>query len=243
MKRTGKKRLFAAALAAAAAAARAEQAWFSQIVSAEAAPKLRVTLSNTVYTEHGEHFANEEGANFRYSFAPGWSAGAGVCYGQDRVLRGADADGADAPADAKTGPDGARHHWVFHHRPTEHVSVDWRGSFGGWDLADANRFDLYFRKGERDWPLYRNIASLFAPAVQSLPWEPRPYLTQQIYFTGREGLSGPDRFCQFRWGAGLRVRPAENLFVSAYWQYRDIESDDGRWNSFRVAGLSTSLTF
>lgn len=218
----------------AAPIAGAEQVWLGQSVSLPATENVRLTFSNTTYTEHGDHFANEEAASFRWRFAPNWSAGAGITFGQDRVDRVAEADG-DA--------DGGGKRWVWSSRPTEHVSLDWSGTYGGWTFFNAQHLDLYFRKDERDWPLYRNIGSLTAPPVPGLPWRPRPYLTEQIYFSGRECFTGFDRFNQVRLGAGVRLHPCENLMLSAYWQYRDIEQLDGAWEQFRVAGISAALVF
>lgn len=198
----------------------AEQLWLSQNLIAHAADDLTLGFFNTVYTEHGKHFANEEAMNFRYSFAPDWSAGAGITWGQDKLEK----------------------HWVRSGRPTENVSLDWCHDFGGWTVFNAQRFDLYFREKERDWPLYRNIGSVTAPPLPRLPWSPRPYVTQQIYFSGRECFTGMDRFCQFRWGAGMRMNPCGPFFLSVYWQYRDIERPDGEWDQFRVAGISATLS-
>lgn len=235
-RRMGSSATAALALAAAIAAvsARAEQLWLSQSVSLPATEAMRLAFSNTTYTEHEEHFANEEAASFRYALAPCWSAGGGITFGQDRVERIAEESGDRE----KT-----RKRWVWSSRPSENVSLDWCGTYGGWTIFDAQRFDLYFRKGERDWPLYRNIGSVTAPPVPGLPWKPRPYVTQQIYFTAREGYGGLDRFCQFRWGVGVRTAPIENLSLSAYWQYRDIEEKAGEWVSYRVVGLSAALSF
>ena len=206
---------------ACAVAAPAEQVWLGRSISVQATESLKLSLSNTTYIEHEKHFANEEAASFRWTFAPGWSAGAGITFGQDRI----------------------EHHWVWSNRPTEHVAVDWRGDFGGWSLFDSNRFDLKFRKGERDWVVYRQIATVTAPVVPHIPWTPRPYLSQQIYVSSRECFSGLDRFSQFRWSVGVRLTPTEPLHVSAYWQYRDIEQPEGNWTSFRIAGLSAALVF
>lgn len=211
----------AAILFVAARPLQAEQLWLSQSVSVHASPSLRLILSNTSYLEHGHHFANEEASSFRMGISSNWSAGAGITWGQDKVDR----------------------HWERSSRPTEHVSFDWHDDFGRWSVFDAQRFDLKFREGERDWVVYRNIGSLTAPIVPGLPWNPRPYLTQQIYFSTRECFAGHDRFCQFRWGAGIRLLPLEHLYLSAYWQYRDIERTDGAWRQSRVAGLSASLVF
>ena len=159
-----------------ATAASAEQVWLGRSVSVQATKSLKLSLSNTTYIEHEKHFANEEAANFRWTFAPGWAVGAGITFGQDRI----------------------EHHWDWSNRPTEHVAVDWRGEFGGWSLFDSNRFDLKFREGERDWVVYRQIATVTAPPVPRVPWTPRPYLSQQIYVSSRECFSGHDRFIQDR---------------------------------------------
>lgn len=66
---------------------------------------------------------------------------------------------------------------------------------------------------------------------------------QQVYFTGREGYSGWGRFCQFRWFAGLRLRPTETLSLSAAWQVRRIEATPDEWHSIRVVGLSANVIF
>lgn len=216
--------------------AAAEQVWLGQSVSLPATEALRLSFSNTSYTEHGKHFANEEAASFRHALAPesGWSAGAGITFGQDRV---------ELVAENPGGGPKSRKRWVWSSRPTEHVSLDWTGGCGGWTFFHACHFDLYFRKGERDWPLYRDIATVTAPPVPGLPWLPRPYFTEQIYFSGRECFAGPDRFNQFRVGAGFRLRPHEHMALSLYWQYRDIEQADREWESFRVAGVSAALLF
>ena len=228
------RRFLALAAALAAFCARGEQLWLSQSVSLPATEALRLSFSNTVYMEHGEHFANEEAAGFRHALAPGWSAGGGITFGQDRVERITEESGDGEKR---------RKRWVWSKRPSENLALDWCGTYGGWTVFDGQRFDLYFRRGERDWPLYRNIGSVTAPPVPGLPWNPRPYVTQQIYFTAREGYAGLDRFCQFRWGAGVRTAPLENLAVSVYWQYRDIEDKTGEWVSYRVAGVSAALAF
>lgn len=100
-----------------------------------------------------------------------------------------------------------------------------------------------FSQGRARLGRYRNIFTVTAPAIPSAPWKPRPYLTQQIYFTGREGYGGLDRFSQFRTTAGLRLRPFECLALSAYWQYRDIESRSGDWTQRRIVGMSATLLF
>ena len=238
-----------AALVASASATRAEQVWFTQGVSVSAAERLRLNFSNTCYTEHGEHFANEEAANFRWRFADGWSIGPGVTFSQDHVVKGkpplSNADdeenGGEGEVEEEAG--GGRHHWRFSKRPTENLAVVWLGSSGGWDFSVTSRFDFYFREGMRDWIQYRNIAGVTAPAVAGIPWSPRPYIAQQVYFTGRDGYSGWERFSQFRWFAGLRLRPSETLFLSAAWQYRQIETAPDDWLSVRVVGISANLVF
>ena len=216
------KATMAMALLAAALAlpVRAEQLWLSQSLAVQAAERLRLNFSNTIYTEHERHFANEEAMSFRFRFAESWSAGSGITWGQDKIEK----------------------HWERSGRPTEHVSFDWSGECAGWALFNANRFDLKFREDERDWVVYRNIGSVTAPPIPRLPWSPRPYLTQQIYLSSRECYTGPDRFCQFRWGGGMRLFPLEHLTLAAYWQFRDIERPDGEWEQFRVAGISAALT-
>ncbi len=238
-----------AALVASASAAQGGQVWFTQGVSVPAAERLRLNFSNTCYTEHGEHFANEEAANFRWSFGENWSAGLGMTVSQDHVVKGeSPASGADDEENSgeggreeETGP--GRHHWRFSKRPTENLAVVWRGSAGEWDYSVTSRLDLYFREGMRDWVQYRNIAGITAPPVAGIPWSPRPYAMQQVYFTGREGYSGWGRFCQFRWFAGLRLRPTETLSLSAAWQYRRIETTPDEWLSIRVVGLAANLIF
>lgn len=202
-----------------AASCAAEQAWFGQAVAVRPAEGLRLNFSNTTYTEHEKHFANEEAASFRQTLTEGWSAGAGITWGQDKI------DGT----------------WHGSGRPTEHVSFDWTGAFGGWTVFDAQRFDLKFREGERDWVVYRNIGSVTAPPLPDLPWSPRPYATEQFYVSSRECYAGHDRFCQLRLGGGVRLHPDERLSLSVYWQYRDIERPDGSWDQFRVAGISALL--
>ena len=212
----------------------AEQLWLGRSMSVHATEALRITISNTAYIEHEKHFANEEAASFRWRFADNWSAGAGITFSQDR--------GDSAPTDPDS-PASHRHGWNWSARPTEHISFDWLATYGDWTLSNAQRFDLKFREGERDWVVYRNIGSVTAPPIPRLPWSPRPFLTQQIYISSRECFTGLDRFSQFRWGAGIRLAPLENLRVSAYWQYRDIEQPAGDWTSFRIAGLSAALVF
>lgn len=238
-----------AALVASASAARGGQVWFTQGVSVPAAERLRLNFSNTCYTEHGEHFANEEAANFRWSFDGNWSAGLGVTFSQDHVVKGEPAsagaddenNGGEDEYDEKT--DGGRHRWRFSKRPTENLAVVWRGSAGEWDFSVTSRFDFYFREGMRDWVQYRNIAGITAPAVTEKAWTPRPYAMQQVYFTGRDDYSGWGRFCQFRWFAGLRLRPSDTHSLSAAWQIRRIETLPDEWHSIRVVGLSANLIF
>ena len=204
----------------------AEQIWLSQGVSAHATDSLRVSFYNTVYMEHGEVFANEESPAFRWLFATNWSVGCGITFSQSH----------------RENEDG-HYYWDFSSRPSENIALEWTGKCGGWNFFDSNRIYMYFRKGEHDWVVYRNIFSVTAPAIPGAPWKSRPYLTQQVYFTGREGYDGLDRFSQFRTTAGLRMRPLEWLSLAAYWQYRDIESKTGDWNQVRVAGVSATLLF
>lgn len=211
----------AIAVLAICATASAEQLWLSQSLSFHPVESLRLNFSNTTYTEHEKHFANEEAISFRQTISRCWSAGAGITWGQDKIEK----------------------HWEQSDRPTEHVSFDWLRAFGDWTVFDAQRFDLKFREGERDWVIYRNIGTLFVPAAANLTWSPQPYLTQQIYFSTRKCFTGMDRFSQFRWGPGVRLNPAEHFFLMVYWQYRDIEQPDGDWVQFRVAGLSATLAF
>ena len=240
----------AAVAAMASISLHAEQVWLSQGVSAPATDALRVGFSNTLYTEHGEHFANEEAVTLRYRVAERWQVGCGITFSQDRIETGgrpampdeeARGDEADSPLDDIDGP--VRHRWKFSKRPTEHAVLVWDGGLGDWDFSMTHRLDFYFREGTRDWIVYRNISSATAPALPRLPWTPRPYVAQQIYFTGRDNYSGWERFSQFRWFAGLRLRPCDRLSLSAYWQYRDIETAPGDWSQFRVAGLSANLSF
>ena len=199
-----------------------------------AAEPLRLTFSNTDYFRNGEHFSNEEAFSFRWTIADGWSAGSGIIFAQNLVKRTTtDDDGAEL----------VRHHWDWSGRPTEYVALDWRGKAGDWRLFNSNRVYMYFREGRRDWVTYRNIATVTAPALPWLPWDPRPYLTQQIYFTDKEGFDGLDRFCQFRWAPGMRLKPVDCLYVSLYWQYREIETKPGKWHPSTVAGLAFSLYF
>lgn len=210
-----------AILALCAASAFAEQLWLSQSASFHPVDSLRLNFSNTTYCEHGKHFANEEAVSFRQTVSEHWSAGAGITWGQDKIEK----------------------HWERSDRPTEHVSFDWLHDFGDWTVFDAQRFDLMFREGERNWVIYRNIGTLFAPTIPNIPWSPRPYLTQQIYFSTRECFTGFDRFSQYRAGPGVRLNPANHFFLSTYWQYRDIELPDGEWVQFRIIGISAALAF
>ena len=227
--------LVAVALAVSAMTTRGEQVWFTQGVSVPVVEGLRSNFSNTCYTEHGKHFANEEALNFRWRFADSWSIGPGVTFSQDHVMT--DASGGEEEMR------GGRHRWRCSKRPTENLSVVWTGGAGEFDFSLTSRFDFYFREGERDWVQYRNIASVTVPPVPGMPWTPRPYAMQQVYFTGREGYDGLGRFCQFRWFAGLRLRPTETLSLSAAWQYRQIETSPDEWHSFRVVGISAKLIF
>ncbi len=204
-----------------APAALAEQVWYGQSAAVQATDALRLLFSNTTYTEHGDHFANEEAVSFRHRVSEHWLVGAGITWGQNKI--------------GKT--------WHHADRPTEHVSFDGIWTLGGWTVFDAQHFNLYFREGERDWVLYRNIGSLTAPPVPEVPWMPRPYLSEQIYLASRECFTGFDRFCQLRLGGGVRLQPAENLTMFVYWQYRDIERPDGEWKQFRIAGMSLALAF
>ena len=227
-----------ALLAVAAAAAKGEQLWLSQGASVHATDALRFTLSNTMYTEHGEHFANEIAPSFRFRFSPNWSAGGGMTFAQNRVEREVPVDGA--------GEDAApivRHHWDWSGRPSEHVALDWSAKAGGWSVLDSNRVYLYFREGERDWAVYRNIFTVTAPPLPGIPWTPRPYFTQQLYFSGRHCYAGLDRFSQFRTIVGLRARPLDHLQLSGYWQFRDIENTSRHWNQVRIVGFSANLLF
>ncbi len=205
---------------------RAEQVWLTQGVSAHATDSLQASFFNTIYMEHGEPFYNEVSTSVRWTFATNWSVGCGMTFPQSRQE---DEDG--------------RHHWDLSNRPSENVALDWTKRYGSWNFFDSNRVYLYFRKDERDWAVYRNIFTITAPAIPGAPWNSRPYLTQQVYFTGRRGYDGLDRFSQFRTTAGLRLRPLEFLSLSAYWQYRDIESKNGNWNQVRIVGLSATLLF
>ena len=204
----------------------AEQIWLTQAVSAHATESFRVSFYNTVYMKHGEVFANEESPAFRWVFATNWSVGCGMTFSQSH----------------RENEDG-HYYWDFSSRPSENVALEWTGKCGNWNFFDSNRIYMYFRRGERDWVVYRNIFTATAPAIPSAPWKSRPYLTQQVYFTGREGYDGFDRFSQFRTTAGLRLRPLDHLLLSAYWQYRDIEAKNGDWSQVRVAGLSATVLF
>lgn len=234
-----KKDLYLAALAAlilipSAALCMAKQVWLSQGVSVRASEKFRLGFSNTMYIEHGEYFSDEEAGYFRWTLSDRWAVGGGASYSQDRVKRESlNEDGLPV----------SRHHWDWSGRPTEHVALDWSASAGNWKFLDSNRIYLYFREGERDWAVYRNIATVTAPPVPRLPWTPRPYFTQFIYFSGRDGYNGTDRFCEFRWISGVAVLPLERLSLAAYWQYRDIETEPGEWTQFHIAGFSARLMF
>lgn len=214
--------------------AHAEQIWLTQGVSAHATDSLRLSLYNTIYMEHGEQFSNEVSPSFRWTFAANWSVGAGMTFAQSRRTSKIVTDDGEAII---------HHHWAMGPRPSENVALEWTGRYGGWNFFDSNRIYMYFRKEERDWIVYRNIFTVTAPAIPSAPCNPRPYLTQQVYFTGRDGYTGLDRFSQFRTTAGLRLRPLECLSLAAYWQYRDIERKTGEWYQVRVAGLSATLLF
>ena len=212
----------------------AEQVWLTQGALFHATDSLRLSLYNTVYMEHGEQFSNEISPGFRWTFATNWSAGAGMTFAQNRRSREEVTDDGEIIV---------HHHWAMGPRPSENIALDWSRGIGGWNFFDSNRIYMYFRKNERDWVVYRNIFTVTAPAIPGAPCKPRPYLTQQIYFTGREGYDGLDRFCQFRTTAGLRLRPFDCLFLAAYWQYRDIERKTGDWYQVRVAGLSATVLF
>ncbi len=214
--------------------AHAEQIWLTQGVSAHATDSLRLSLYNTIYMEHGEQFSNEVSPGFRWMFATNWSVGAGMTFAQNRKSCEEVTDDGETVI---------HHHWAMGPRPSENVALEWTGRYGGWNFFDSNRIYMYFRKDERDWVVYRNIFSVTAPAIPSAPCNPRPYLTQYIYFTGRDGYHGLDRFSQFRTTAGLRLRPFDCLILAAYWQYRDIEQKTGDWYQSRVAGLSATLLF
>ena len=223
-------------LHAAPSRASTDQVWYGQSISLPASETLRLRFSNTDYVEGGKHFANEEAASFRWNFSPSWDAGAGVTFSQTLI------DDGVVPDDEGSSSSGRRH-WDVSDRPSEHFAVDWRSDFGRWTLADTSRFDLKFRKGERDWTVYRQIATVTAPALPHLPWMPRPYLSQQIYVSGRQCFTGLDRFSQFRWTLGLRMAPSDMLRLSVYCQYRDIERPNGQWDSFRIVGLTANLVF
>ena len=213
---------------------RAEQLWLTQGALVKATDSLRLSLYNTIYMEHGEQFSNEVSPGFRWSFATNWSAGAGMTFAQNRRSREEVTDNGETIV---------HHHWAMGPRPSENFALEWTGKYGDWNFFDSNRIYMYFRKEERDWVVYRNIFSVTAPAIPHAPSNPRPYLTQYIYFTGRDGYDGLDRFYQFRTSAGLRLRPLERLSLSAYWQYRDIERKTGDWYQVRVVGLSATLLF
>lgn len=239
-------RLLAPVMLALAAPCAAEQIWLSQGVSAQATDSLRFTFSNTAYIEHREHFSNEEAGSFRWTFAEHWAAGAGASISQDHVETGT-ANLEEAPSDDEDDssaiPSGGHRRWDCSGRPTEHVALDWFHEVGGWHFLNSNRLYFYFREGERDWAVYRNIATVTAPAIPNIPWSPRLYLTQFIYVTDRDGYSGLDRINQFRWVAGLRVLPCEHFALTAYWQFRDIETSPDEWIRIRIVGLSANLLF
>lgn len=224
----------------------AEQLWLTQGVGVQTSDAVRFAFSNTVYVEHGHAFSDEEAGSFRWAFAEHWAVGGGASVSQNRVeTRGADPEeSASGGEDGSFGTESGGHrHWDCGGRPTEHLALDWSREAGGWNFLDSNRLYFHFRPGERDWIVYRNIATVTAPPVPDIPWKPRPYLTQFVYVTDRDGYGGADRFSEFRWVAGLSARPAEHLSLAAYWQYRDIESPPGDWTSIRIAGLSAQLLF
>ena len=206
--------------------ASAEQLWLGQGVSVRATESLRLGLHNTIYIVHGKHCYNEEVPSIRWAFSSNWTAVAGMTFAQTL---------------AQT--EGGRQHWIVADRATEHFSLDWHGRCGGWHFNDANCIYMYFREGERDWPVYRNVATVTAPKIPLMPCNPRPYLSQQVYLTGREKYSGLDRFSQFNTTVGMGMRPFECLNIAAYWQYRNRELQDGDWMQTRVAGLSATLLF
>ena len=212
----------------------AEQIWLTQGALFHATDTLRLSLYNTIYLEHGEQFYNEVSPAFRWAFAPNWSAGAGMTFPQSRRTSEVVTDDGETVI---------HHHWAMGPRPSENVALEWTGKYGGWNFFDANSIYMYFRKDERDWIVYRNLFTVTAPAIPAVPCKPRPYLTQYVYFTGRDGYDGLDRFYQFRTTAGLRLRPLEILSLSAYWQYRDIERKTGDWYQVRAVGLSATLLF
>ena len=222
----------------------AEQLWLSQGIGFHATDALRFNFSNTVYIEHGRTFADEEAGSLRWAFAEHWAAGGGASISQDRVdTRRTDPEETSSESEDDAPKPSGHRHWDCSGRPTEHLALDWSHEAGGWNFLDSNRLYFYFREGERDWTVYRNIATVTAPPVPDIPWKPRPYLTQFVYVTDRDGYGGSDRFSQFRWVAGLRARPYEHLSLAVYWQYRDIETTPGDWTSFRIAGLSANLLF
>ena len=212
----------------------AEQFWLTQGALFNATDSLRLSLYNTVYMEHGEQFSNEVAPGFRWQFAKNWSAGAGMTFTQNRRKSEEVTDDGETVI---------HHHWAMGSRPSENVALDWTGKCGNWNFFDSNRIYMYFRKDERDWAVYRNIFTVTAPAIPSAPCNPRPYLMQQVYFTGRDGYDGLDRFSQFRTTAGLRLRPLECLSLAAYWQYRDIEQKTGDWYQVRIVGVSATMMF
>ena len=206
--------------------ASAEQLWLGQGVSVRATESLRLGFHNTIYVVHGKHCYNEEVPSIRWSFASNWTAVAGMTFAQ-----------------ALTQNEGGRHHWIIADRATEHFALDWHVQCGGWYFNDSNCIYTYFREGERDWPVYRNVATVTAPKIPLMPCSPRPYLSQQVYLTGRERYSGLDRFSQFHTTIGMGMRPFDCLYLAAYWQCRNIESQTEDWTQVRVAGLSATLLF
>lgn len=225
--------ILAVAVAIVATAAE-EQVWLSQGVTVLVTDSARFTLSNTMYLEHGEYFCDEEAFSARWKLSERWAVGGGASYSQDRVerVRG------EPPDDVYI-----RHHWDWSGRPTEHLALDWSYPVGDWIFMDSHRIYMYFREDERDWAVYRNIATVTAPPVPHLPWSPRPYFTQFIYFSGRDCYDGHDRFSQFRSVIGMSVTPLEHLSLSAYWQYRDIETPSCDWVQFRIVGFYAKLVF
>ncbi len=210
----------------AALPARAEKVWLTQGVSARATESFRCSFFNTLYLQHDGAYYNEDSSSFRWTFATNWAVGAGITFAQSH----------------RENEDGHRY-WDVSNRPSENIAFDWTGKYGDWNFFDSNRVYTYFRKGERDWLVYRNLFTVTAPAIPDAPWKSRPYLTQQAYFTGRESYNGLDRFSQFHTTLGLRLRPLECLSLAAYWQYRDIERKTGDWYQVRVVGLSATVLF
>lgn len=219
---------------AVAAQASSDQVWLSQGAAVNATDTLRFSFSNTIYMEHGEHFANEEAFSARWKVADHWAVGGGASHSQDRVLK----ERGNPPDDVSL-----HHHWDWSGRATEHLAVDWFCSVGNWNLQDAHRIYMYFRSGERDWAVYRNIVTVTAPPVPYLPWSPRPYFTQFLYVSSRDCYDGLDRFSQFRSIAGMKMKPLDGLLLSTYWQYRDIEEPSRDWVHVRIFGISASLDF